>query len=183
MAARARKAIRRSTARPRLTMIIGVYRSLRPSFSAVDPRISGTTQGPSTHSAVVRSSIGEGKWCGRATERQLSLPHPLVVSCPDAPYVDELHSEWKAEDIGELFRLEFAPDYYHKAGVSGGRPYSIELPNSSIDGLVLEEPHGLYFLLYLRLCMKWGGFPGLAGLANGIPPSHLSFLTEGLLPL
>ena len=128
-------------------------------------------------------SMEEVDFSGFHPEWDSEYPDPLVVSCPGAPYVDELYSEWKMEESGELFRLEFAPDFYHKANVSGGGPYSIELPNSSIDSLVLEEPHGLYFLPYLRLCMKWGGFPGLAGLANGIPPSHLSFLTEGLLPL
>lgn len=57
------------------------------------------------------------------------------------------------------FELQLAPDYLHKANISGGVPYSVQLPFSGIDPIFANERHKLPFVDYLRLCFRWGGFP------------------------
>ena len=59
------------------------------------------------------------------------------------------------------FRIPIAPDYYHKAGVSGGMWYGVPVPAASEDPPLLEERHGTTFLRYLEIALDWGGFPGL----------------------
>jgi len=54
--------------------------------------------------------------------------------------------------------LELAADYLHKANISGGAPYAIELPNRCMDGMFEREEHDLLFIDYLRLCFHHGGF-------------------------
>jgi hypothetical protein len=49
----------------------------------------------------------------------------------------------------------------HKANISGGGPYCIEVPFLGADPLFSDERHGLPFLDYLRLAFHWAGFPGL----------------------
>ena len=56
--------------------------------------------------------------------------------------------------------IDLAPDWLHKAHVSGGSPYTVEVPNRAIDGPLLDEPHSTTFVNYLRIAFRWGGFPG-----------------------
>ena len=60
--------------------------------------------------------------------------------------------------------VEFSPDYYHKDNVSGGLPYGIEItPTQQVDSYVVNTPYGnIYFVEYLRLCFKYGGFPNIS---------------------
>jgi hypothetical protein len=81
------------------------------------------------------------------------------------------------------FRLELAPDSYHKANISGGSAYSVVLPDSSADPLLAGDGFSLRFTGYLRLAFRFGGFPGLAL----VPDTHLisarvSALTKGMEP-
>jgi len=63
------------------------------------------------------------------------------------------------------FELYLCPDFLHKQNISGGMPYSVQLPSATpqdaLDPKVLWERHELSFVNYLRHCFKWGGFPGL----------------------
>lgn len=63
---------------------------------------------------------------------------------------------------GPPYRLDLAADALHKADISGGPAYGVDLPFRGADPLFAEEPHGLHFTDYLRLALRWGGFPGLA---------------------
>jgi hypothetical protein len=118
-------------------------------------------------------------------------------------YVDELivettihytrseHEEWRAgERRGQdPFQIEFAPDYLHKANVSGGLPYGVEVPNRSADGLVLGEFHQTTFVNYLRIAFRWAGFPGwdrvdtLRAVAASPPPRVLKEIAGQLEPI
>jgi hypothetical protein len=42
-----------------------------------------------------------------------------------------------AERLRGDFTIGLAPDYLHKANVSGGAPYSMVMPNPAVDGLLL----------------------------------------------
>lgn len=88
--------------------------------------------------------------------------------CVDAPSViTYLFDEWTAlkEEAGaeseHELRIDLAPDYLHKANISGGPPYAVIVPFFGADPLFADERHGLPFLDYLRLAFRWAGFPGL----------------------
>jgi hypothetical protein len=72
-------------------------------------------------------------------QQELELGHPEAVGPPS---------------------LELAPDYLHKANISGGA-YGVTIPNEAVDPLFENEEHGLPFVDYLRLCFRWAGFPRL----------------------
>lgn len=89
-----------------------------------------------------------------------SLLDPLVVYPPEAVLVDL--EAWQDHDASEDFEGSLAPDILHKDNISGGEPYSVQLPDSSADFLLRYEQHELYFVPYLRVAiLQWGGFPGL----------------------
>jgi len=82
---------------------------------------------------------------------------PLVVDPPEGPLSD-------LYDEGEGVFICLAPDDLHKDNTSGGDPYGLQLPNPSVDFLLMYEHHDLFFVPYLRLAiLRWGGFPGLEG--------------------
>jgi hypothetical protein len=75
--------------------------------------------------------------------------------------------------------LILPPDDLHKSNVSGGEPYEIGVPDPAADARVLNERHDLLFVDYLRLCFRFGGFPGYEG-RTGLPP-EIDRLREGLV--
>ena len=91
---------------------------------------------------------------------------PLCVDPPEA--ATGQFDEWEDQRAGvdpELWdpiELSLAPDSLHKANISGGPPYGIELPFLGVDPIFANEDHRLPFVDYLRMCFRWAGFPGLA---------------------
>ena len=90
---------------------------------------------------------------------------PLCVDSPEI--VTYLFEEWQDQRLGvdaeiaEPFNLDLAPDYLHKANISGGGPYGIELPFLGVDPIFAAEAHEFPFVDYLRLCFRWACFPRL----------------------
>jgi hypothetical protein len=90
---------------------------------------------------------------------------PLYVGPP--AHTKYLLAEWKERrstvdpDLDDPCNLELAPDHFHKANISGGSPYGIELPYLGADPIFVNEEHALPFVDYLRLAFRWGGFPRL----------------------
>ena len=91
----------------------------------------------------------------------------------DAPEeVTHLFEEWEERrsgvdpELADPFNLDLAPDYLHKANISGGAPYGIELPFFGADPIFVNEAHELPFVDYLRLCFRWAGFPRLERYAD-----------------
>jgi hypothetical protein len=67
--------------------------------------------------------------------------------------------------------------------ISGGAPYGVDLPFAGADPVFEGERHGLPFVDYLRLCLRWAGFPGLEAHASDARVSDLvARLTEGFVP-
>ena len=99
-------------------------------------------------------------------------PDPLVVEAFDEGMVEY------DEDDETPVSLMIAPDDLHKANTSGGDPYAIAIPDPRADGLVLNERHALMFVDYLRLCFKFGGFPGYEG--RVFVPPEIEALSSGL---
>jgi uncharacterized protein DUF6745 len=102
-------------------------------------------------------------------------PDPLVVID-----IEEALAELEEEDEGDG-ALILAPDDLHKSNVSGGDPYEIGVPDPAADGRVLNERHDLRFVDYLRLCFRFGGFPGYEGRTD-MPPEIVR-LREGLMEI
>ena len=95
---------------------------------------------------------------------------PLYVDPPSV--ASHVFEYWEGQrdqrdpDLVDPFALDLAPDFYHKADISGGAPYGIELPFFGADPLFANEAHGLPFVDYLRLAFRWAGFPGLEAHAD-----------------
>lgn len=99
-----------------------------------------------------------------------------------------LLEEWRdildagEHDPADGWSLDLAPDSLHKANISGGAPYGVKLPFDGADPAFAEEPHALPFVDYLRLCFRFGGFPGLEHFTKQANVRSLvAHLTEGLL--
>ena len=101
----------------------------------------------------------------------LVLADPLVVFGFEDAF-DEL-------DEDERGFISIAPDDLHKADTSGGDPYEIAVPDLRADGELLNQRHGLLFVDYLRLCFRYGGFPGFDGADTR--PTAIDRLTADLL--
>jgi hypothetical protein len=140
--------------------------------------------------------VGNVNLNGRHSAWSFEYPDPLVVDAP----VDYIRSEFEAWaedrgtewDRGTVFEVPIAPDYLHKANVSGGMPYGIAVPNLAADGLLLWEPHQTTFVNYLRIAFHMGGMPGWQrqpalleewALPGEPPPQWLLELGHQLLPL
>jgi hypothetical protein len=83
----------------------------------------------------------------------------LVIFLPDVAiyYLEDYLS-------GEVrtFELVIAPDYFHKANVSGGSPYTVSVPAVAIDPPMNSTPSPETFLEHIESALRFGGFPGLA---------------------
>lgn len=92
--------------------------------------------------------------------------------------------QWHEEEgtAAGAFAVTVAPDGRGKAGATDGDAYRILLPNAAVDAPLIGERHATTFVAYLRLCFRWGGFPGLAR-AAAPPHAHLAYLTRDLLPI
>jgi hypothetical protein len=70
----------------------------------------------------------------------------------------------------------------NKAGLEGGKPYRIWLPNPCVDVELENAWRQTTFVGYLRRAFEWGGFPGWE--RDPSPPRDIiAELTEGLLPI
>lgn len=128
---------------------------------------------------------------GDAPDLGVDLPidemDPLCVDPPEA--VPHLLEEWEEQrsgidpELADPFNLDLAPDYLHKANISGGGPYGIELPFLGADPVFANEEHELPFVDYLRLCFRWAGFPRLERHADRSDVREfLKGMTRGLEP-
>lgn len=92
-------------------------------------------------------------------------PDPLIVFPPSyALYeVEDFLIDREEGRIAshELCEIPVAPDFLHKANVSGGPPYSVSVPAMADDPPLNGEWHNVSFMTYLWLALQSGGFPGL----------------------
>ena len=115
-----------------------------------------------------------------------------MVGGLEPPNLDPLFVEGLSEHLldlyayersqgAELFPLPLAPDAYHKYNISGSGGYEIALPDASADAPLLNEWHDTTFVNYLRVCLHYGGLPGLQHISTLIP-DELAYVREGLVP-
>lgn len=83
---------------------------------------------------------------------------------------------------GKPFAVPIAPDHLMKFHISGLDDYTVKTPNAAIDARLRLEWHRTTFVNYLRICFRWGGFPGFERYSQP-PLADIVRLREGLLPL
>lgn len=137
--------------------------------------------------------VGQVDLVGHHPDRTFVLTDPLVINAPPDWVLDQ-HQEWLQDrgtewDRGD-FTVDLAPDSLHKAGISGGGPYGMAVPDPRVDGLFLAERHQTTFVNYLRVAFCWCGFPGWdRGTLDGWAtldqpfPTELRELARSLLPI
>jgi hypothetical protein len=78
--------------------------------------------------------------------------------------------------------VPLSPDPEGKYMISGGGPIGILVPNDTVDAEFIDL---LPFVEYLRVCFRWGGFPGLRDYLGPLDAidEDLRNLTRNLLPL
>jgi hypothetical protein len=122
--------------------------------------------------------VGTVNWMGEHASlvpRDSSVaPDPLVVYPIEGALTDAEESFEDGEGL-----VVIAPDDLQKSNTSGGEPYGIVIPDSCADARLLNERHELYFVAYLRLVFRWGGFPGYEGVDVGIP-AEIATLRDAL---
>jgi hypothetical protein len=140
--------------------------------------------------------VGQVNLNGSHPEWTFEFPDPLVIDAP----IEYIRSEFEAWSVdrdteserSSPFEVPVAPDYLHKANVSGGMPYGLAVPNLASDGLLLWEPHQTTLVNYLRIAFRMGGMPGWQrepalledwALPHQPPPGWLLALGRDLLPL
>jgi hypothetical protein len=110
-------------------------------------------------------------------------PDPLVVE-PVEHAFDPILSKAEETDDEDVDNgqalIIIAPDALHKADTSGGEPYEIAVPELRADGPLIGERHQLFFVEYLRLVFRFGGFPGYEGIDP--VPAELGSLGKDLIP-
>jgi hypothetical protein len=117
----------------------------------------------------------------------LDVLDPLFIAAPAD--VEYLFGEWEHAvekthpELLDPFSIDLAPDYLHKANISGGAAYAIELPHFGADPVLQNERHRLPLVGYLRHCLRWAGFAMLERHAGDNGVAHLvATLTEGFEP-
>jgi hypothetical protein len=99
---------------------------------------------------------------------------PLAVDVP----LGYLAEEYANEPID----CPLSQDDEGKAGLHECEYYTVRIPNSGADAMLLGERHNTTFVNYLRHAFRWGGFPGWDQYDNP-PQTELAILTDGLLPI
>jgi hypothetical protein len=124
---------------------------------------------------------------GLGADLSMDEMDPLCIDAPEV--VTHLFEEWEEQrsgidpELADPFNLDLAPDYLHKANISGGGPYGIELPFFGPDPIFANEAHELPFVDYLRLCFRWAGFPRLERHADRSDVREfLDVMSKGLEP-
>jgi hypothetical protein len=147
---------------------------------------------------VFYSEVGEVNFFGRQRsweqlfEREKPGGHPpsnldplAVRGLHEDTYEDYVSWREAKQEQGvetDLYPLLIAVDYELKYDVSGSGAYEIEVPNAAADGMLLGEWHRTTFVNYLRICLHYGGLPGLQSISH-LLPDELAYLRKDLLPI
>jgi hypothetical protein len=121
---------------------------------------------------------------GMAKPERVWCTDPLVVGV-GADLIRAYHEEWQCRrrklgaDTAGRFRIDVAPDEFHKANLSGGASYQMAADRPAVDAILLNERRCLTFVAYLRHSFEWAGFPGFE-LIEGDTPQLLVNLRMGL---
>lgn len=159
----------------RIAELVDRLRALGYVFDRPDEVFPGPDPLASDVILRIESSVGElplalKLFWTRIGSVDLTGSHPVW---PDPPvYLDQLvvfppeTGTYYLDDYlnGEPgpFEVVVAPDYFHKADVSGGPPYTVSVPATAEDPSLNWAPTSQTFLEHIENALQFGGFPGLA---------------------
>ena len=164
----------------RVEMVVARLRAMGYVFDRPDEVFPGPERGAAevirqieTHAGKLPEALklfwlhaGSVDLSGSHPEWQASGYLDQLVVFPPSYALEELNAY--LDDKEERDRLNYpyaipvAPDYFHKADVSGGEPYVIAVPASADDPPLLNTPSTETFLQHIETALNYGGFPGLA---------------------
>lgn len=103
---------------------------------------------------------------------------PLQVRVLDGTYIEHIRLRHRSN---QLVHFELAPDRHFKNHTAGSSSPLIIRSSKRIDGILDHYRSSPTFVQYLRMCMRWAGFPGMAEWPN-VPEDDLAYCTQDLLP-
>ncbi|MGH2505462.1 MAG: hypothetical protein ACRDID_23370, partial [Ktedonobacterales bacterium] len=143
-------------------------------------------------------------WCTAPEDLDALFVYPAEIALEDATpwqdvYGEVTDEEWNLPGTDEsdvcdsrayfalprdCWLVAIAPDEWHKYDYSGCGGYEIALPNSSADVRLLTERHRTTFVNYLRISLRWAGFPKLeTAPSSAAAAAVISELTRDFLPI
>lgn len=126
---------------------------------------------------------GEVNFIGSHPSWEYEKLDPLEVISPRSVLELDDWARWSDDKNEDGSRnLPIAPDEYHKYFYSGYGGCAIPCLDLVADAQLLVEEHETAFVNYLRICFRWGGFPGWERRKQW-PEQDLAFLTADLLPI
>jgi len=91
-----------------------------------------------------------------------------------------LDDQEERDRYSQPYVVPIAPDFFHKANVSGGPPYSVSVPAVADDPPLNGTPSPETFLQHVENALRFGGFPGLEQCPGHTwPLAKLRASTEG----
>lgn len=150
--------------------------SIRRQIARLEKKVGAIPLSLRAFYEVVGTVNWMGEHAGIAPRDSSVAPDPLVVYPIEAALADGDDSFEDGEGC-----IVIAPDDLHKSNTSGGEPYEIAIPELGADGKLLNERHDLYFVAYLRMVFRFGGFPGYEGIDVAVP-AEIAALSANLLP-
>jgi hypothetical protein len=116
------------------------------------------------------------------------LADPLMISLDDLMFQGEQWLDERGDaDARQEIEVTLGWDADTKANLviadeQIDQGYSLLLPAPAADVVLKNEPHQTYFVDYLRIAFRFGGFPGWERHATR-PEKELRFLSDALLPI
>lgn len=104
---------------------------------------------------------------------------PLQVCALDERCMAQIHQRYVP---GKTYLFEFAPDRHFKDYCAGtSTPNAFVFPDAGVDAIIGTSYSSSTFVEYLRVSLKWAGFPGMMEWPT-VPKEALAFLTHNLPP-
>ncbi len=155
-------------------------------------RLEDTTGGLPIALRVFYEVVGNVNFVGTCpawTDYQTDPKHPLAQYAVSRYGSDPLFV-WSPKVALESYpafgpdAVFIAPNFDYRFGIGGGAgPYEIRVPCAAADASLDNEWHQTTFVDYLRICCRWGGFPGLEQYKDrDRPDDAIHDLTHDLLP-
>jgi len=138
--------------------------TIRRQLARIEKKVGAIPLSLRAFYEVVGSVNWMGEHAGIAPRDSSVAPDPLVVYPIEAALADGDEAFEDGEGC-----IVIAPDDLHKSNTSGGDPYEIAIPDLGADGKLLNERHDLYFVAYLRMVFRFGGFTGYEGIDVAVP--------------
>lgn len=105
--------------------------------------------------------VGQVNLNGHLPGWDVPIPDPIVVEITIdywlSEYQDRVQDQGTEWQYPGPYIAEITPGRFHMAGISGGAPYGLAVPNAAVDGLLIGEHHQTTFVNHLRISLAHAG--------------------------